>query len=81
MDLSPGVILFANEERNSSFVFPGFSGQLGINGWGGQVGVVTQVVSVRRRWFYFGEDTETLLVVGAVELSPTMREIPPKPHY
>jgi hypothetical protein len=62
LDLSPGVILFGNEEGNSSFVFPGFSGQAGLM-LAGSVGVMGQVVSVRRRWSGHDE-TETNSYIG-----------------
>src|SRR5258705_3285878 len=63
LDLSPGIILVGNEEENSSFVFPGFSGRLGVTAWQGRIGAVGQVVSARRRWLG-REDTETLGYVG-----------------
>ncbi len=48
VDLSPGIILLANEEGDSQFGAPGFAGQVGLM-VGGRFGVTAQMFSARRK--------------------------------
>jgi len=61
-DLAPGIVLLADEESTSRFVSPGFSGQAALT-FGGRVGFVAQVYSVKWRTYWF-ESTDTALHVG-----------------
>ncbi len=62
VELAPGVILLANEEGESRFLGPGFSGRAGAS-VGGWFGVTAQVFSVRRE-FRGARENETAWQLG-----------------
>lgn len=60
LDVSPGLVLLANEEGESKFLGPGLSSQAGLS-IGGRVGLLTQVSSVRIREPLFSPNAGTVV--------------------